>query len=324
MFRIALSVLTVLVVLIAGGLGPAAAQYPERPITILTGYPAGGMVDVVARALSEGLKKKYPKGVGIVTRPGAGGSLAVAELVQAKPDGYTIILAPLSTLVIHPQLNDLPYKTPDDYEAIINVVSFYSLLAVRADAPWKTVQEFVGAAKASPGKLRMGSPGEGTSSHLNFEEMKRLAGINLTHVPFSGWGESSPALLGGHVEALMAQPGEVKPLVDGGKMRVLMVSQAKRHPAFPDAPSAKELGWGETPSGAWFMFVVPKGTPGPVLKYIHDTVKVAMDDPQFVNTIKQRVIELDYRAGDQLKADLWKEYKFHTDVLTRLGMIKKK
>jgi tripartite-type tricarboxylate transporter receptor subunit TctC len=323
MFRIASSVLTVLVVLIAG-LGPAAAQYPERPITILTGYPAGGMVDIVARALSEGLKKKYPKGVGIVTRPGAGGSLAVAELVQAKPDGYTVILAPLSTLVIHPQLNDLPYKTPDDYEAIINVVSFYSLLAVKADAPWKTVQEFVAAAKASPGKLRVGSPGEGTSSHLNFEEMKRLAGINLTHVPFSGWGESSPALLGGHVEALMAQPGEVKPLVDGGKMRVLMVSQAKRHPAFPDAPSAKELGWGETASGAWFMFVAPKGTPGPVLKYIHDTVKAAMDDPQFVNTIKQRMIDIDYRAGDQLKADLWKEQKFHTDVLVRLGMIKKK
>jgi tripartite-type tricarboxylate transporter receptor subunit TctC len=323
MLRIASSVLTVLVVLIAG-LGSAAAQYPERPITILTGYPAGGMVDIVARALSEGLKKKYPKGVGIVTRPGAGGSLAVVELVQAKPDGYTIILAPLSTLVIHPQLNDLPYKTPDDYEAIINVVSFYSLLAVRADAPWKTVQEFVAAAKASPGKLRVGSPGEGTSSHLNFEEMKRLAGVNLTHVPFSGWGESSPALLGGHIEGLMAQPGEVKPLVEGGKMRVLMVSQAKRHSAFPDAPSAKELGWGENASGVWFTFVAPKGTPAPVLKYIHDTVKAAMDDPQFVNTIKQRVIDIDYRAGDQLKADLWKEQKFHTDVLVRLGMIKKK
>jgi tripartite-type tricarboxylate transporter receptor subunit TctC len=323
MLRIASSALTVLLLLIAG-IGPAAAEYPERPLTILTGYPAGGMVDIVARALSEGIKRKYPKGVGIISRPGGGGSLAVAELVQSKPDGYTLILAPLSTLVIHPQLNELPYKTPDDYEAIINVVSFYSLLAVKADAPWKTVQEFVGAAKASPGKLRVGSPGEGTSSHLNLEEMKRLAGIDLTHVPFSGWGESSPALLGGHIEGLMAQPGEVKPLVDGGKMRVLMVSQAKRHPAFPDAPSAKELGWGENASGVWFTFVAPKGTPAPVLKYIHDTVKAAMDDPQFVNTIKQRVIDIDYRAGDQLRADLRKEQKFHTDVLTRLGMIKKK
>ena len=323
MLRIASSALTVLLLLIAG-IGPAAAEYPERPLTILTGYPAGGMVDIVARALSESIKKKYPKGVGIVSRPGGGGSLAVAELVQSKPDGYTLILAPLSTLVIHPQLNELPYKTPDDYEPIINVVSFYSLLAVKADAPWKTIQEFVGAAKASPGKLRVGSPGEGTSSHLNLEETKRLAGIDLTHVPFSGWGESSPALLGGHIEGLMAQPGEVKPLVDGGKMRVLMVSQAKRHPAFPDAPSAKELGWGESASGVWFTFVAPKGTPAPVLKYIHDTVKAAMDDPQFVNTIKQRVIDIDYRAGDQLRADLRKEQKFHTDVLTRLGMIKKK
>ncbi|MGH7754286.1 MAG: tripartite tricarboxylate transporter substrate binding protein, partial [Gemmatimonadales bacterium] len=254
MLRIASSVLTVLLLLIAG-IGPAAAEYPERPLTILTGYPAGGMVDIVVRALSEGLKKKFTKGVGIISRPGGGGSLAVAELVQAKPDGYTLILAPLSTLVIHPQLNDLPYKTPDDYEPIINVVSFYSLVTVKADAPWKTIQELVAAAKANPGKLRMGSPGEGTSSHLNFEEMKRLSGANFTHVPFSGWGESSPALLGGHIEALMAQPGEVKPLVDGGKLRVLMVSQTKRHPAFPDAPTAKELGWGDTPSGAWFTFV---------------------------------------------------------------------
>lgn len=323
MVRIASCVLTALLLLTVG-VGPGAAEYPERPLTILTGYPPGGMVDIVSRALSENLKKKYVKGVGIVSRPGGGGSLAVAELVQAKPDGYSIILAPLSTLVIHPQLNDLPYKTPEDYEPIINVVSFYSLLVVKADAPWKTVQEFVTAAKANPGKLRVGSPGEGTSSHLNFEEMKRLAGVNLTHVPFSGWGESSPALLGGHIEGLMAQPGEVKPLVDGGKMRVLMVSQSKRHPAYPDAPSAKELGWGASPSGAWFIFVAPKGTPGPVQKYIHDVVKAAMDDPQFVNTIKQRVIDIDYRAGDQLKADLWKEYKFHTDVLTRLGMIKKK
>src|SRR5262245_29717899 len=103
-----LSLVALLVIAVAT---PAAAEYPDRPLTILTGYPAGGMVDIVARALAEGLKKKFPKGVAIVTRPGAGGSLAVAELVQARPDGYTVILAPLSTLVIHPQLNDLDRKS---------------------------------------------------------------------------------------------------------------------------------------------------------------------------------------------------------------------
>jgi tripartite-type tricarboxylate transporter receptor subunit TctC len=318
-----LRIVTLVLLLLTATVWPAAAEYPERPLTILTGYPAGGMIDIVSRALAEGMKKKFPKGIGIVTRPGGGGSLAVAELVQAKPDGYTIILAPLSTLVIHPQLNDLPYKTPDDYEPMINVVSFYSLLAVKGDAPWKTIQEFIAAGKASPGKLRVGSPGEGTSSHLSLEELKRQTGTNFTHVPFSGWGESSPALLGGHVEGLVAQPGEVKPLVEGKKMRVLMVFQGPRHSAYPDAPGAKDMGW-DAVSPAWFIFVAPKGTPGPVQKYIHDAVKVAMEEPQFVNTIKQRVIDIDYRAGDKLRADLWKEYKYHTEVLTRLGMIKKK
>jgi len=281
------------------------------------------MVDVVSRGLAEGLKKRYPKGVAVVTRPGAGGSLALSEVSQGKPDGYTVILAPLSTMVIHPQLNDLPYKTPDDYEPIINVVSFYSLLVVKPESPWKTIQEFIAAGKASPGKLRVGTPGEGTSSHLSLEELKRQAGVNFTHVPFSGWGESSPALLGGHIEGLVAQPGEVKALVEGNKMRVLMVFQAKRHPSFPDAPGTTDMGWPPV-SGVLFTVVAPKGTPGAVQKYIHDSVKTAMEDLQFVNLIKQRVIDIDYRAGDQLRADLWKEYKYHTEVLTRLGMIKKK
>lgn len=316
-------IMAIALLLLTAAAGPASAEYPDRPLTILTGYPPGGMVDIVSRALGEGMKKKYPKGIGIVSRPGGGGSLAVAELVQAKPDGYTIILAPLSTLVIHPQLNDLPYKTPDDYESIINVVSFYSLLVVKPDSPWKTIQELIAAGKASPGKLRVGTPGEGTSSHLGLEELKRRTGFNFTHVPFSGWGESSPALLGGHIEALVAQPGEVKPLVEGKKMRVLMVFQSQRHPAYPDAPSTRDMGW-DAVSGAWFIFVAPKGTSGSVQKYIHDAVKAAMEEPVFVNTIKQRVIDIDYRAGDQIRADLWKEFKYHTDVLVRLGMIKKK
>lgn len=302
---------------------PAAADYPERPLTLIAGYPAGGMVDIVARALAEGLKKKFPRGVAVVNRPGAGGSLAVAELVQARADGYSVILTPLSTLVIHPQLNDLPYRTPDDYEPVLNVVSYYPLLAVKAEAPWKTAQEFVAAARSAPGKLRVGSPGEGTSSHLNLEELKRLAGIDLVHVPFSGWGESSPALLGGHIEAVVAQPGEVKPQVDGKKMRVLLVFQERRHPYFPEAPTARELGW-NVQNGVWFLLVAPKGTPAPVLKYLHDATKAAMEEPPFVAAIKARGIDIDYRPGDQLRADLWREYRAHTDILTRLGMLKKK
>ena len=255
----------------------------------------------------------------------AGGSLAVAEMVQAKPDGYTVILAPLSTLVIHPQLNDLPYKTPDDYEPIINVVSFYSLLAVKADAPWKTVQEFVAAAKASPGKLRVGSPGEGTSSHLNLEEMKRLAGIERDPRALLGLGRVEPGAArrprrgpdgpagrgqaaGGRRQAAGAHgvPGQAPP---GLPRRAVREGARLGH----RRPAARG-------SRSWR----PRARPVPCRSTIHDAVKAAMDEPQFVNTIKQRVIDIDYRAGDQLRADLWKEYKSHTEVLTRLGMIKKK
>lgn len=301
---------------------PAAAQYPERPVTAIVGYPAGGLADVVLRALVEGMKKKFPKGIAVVNRSGAGGSIGSAEMATAKPDGYTFGLTPLSTLVIHPQLNELPYKTPDDYVPFINLVSWYPLLAVRADAPWKNAQEFIAAAKANPGKFRVGTPGEGTSSHVNLEELMRLADVKLTHVPFAGWGEGSPALLGGHIEAIVAQPGEVRPQVEAKRMRILGVFQPARNATFPDVPTLKELGYA-VHNGAWFLLVLPKGTPADIVRYLHDAAKAAMEDPAFVSFTKARVIDLDYRPEEKLRADLWQEYRAHTDILKRLGMLKK-
>lgn len=300
---------------------PAVAQYPERPVSLLSGYPAGGMVDVVARVLAEAMKAKFPKGLLVTIRSGAGGALAAAEVATGRPDGYAIVLAPLSTLVIQPQILDLRYKTPDDYESVINLVSFYPLLAVKPDAPWKSAKEFVAEARANPGKLRVGTPGEATSSHLNLESLMHAAGIKLTHVPYRGWAESSPALLGGHIEAIVAQPGEVKPMVDGKKMRVLMVFQHARHAAFPDAPTATELGW-NIANGVWFTLIAPKGTPEPIVKYIHDAAKAAIEEPAFAAAMTLRGIDVDYRPGSQLRADLWREYKAHTEILRRIGMIK--
>jgi putative tricarboxylic transport membrane protein len=301
---------------------PAWAQYPERPLTIVQGYPAGGMVDIVLRAITEPMKKKFPKGIGLVNRPGAGGSIGAAEGITAKPDGYTLLFTPISPLVIQAQMTDLPFKTPDDYEPIASVISYYPLLAVKHDAPWKSAQEFLAAARATPGKLRVGSPGEGTSSHLNLEELKRFAGVNLTHVPFSGWAESSVALLGGHVEAIVAQPGEVRPHVEGKRMRVLTVFQPDRNAAFADAPTARELGYAAA-NGISFLFVAPKGTPAPVLRHVLDAVKAATEEPAFVRMASDRAIGVDFRSGDRLKADLWREYKAHTEILQRLGIIKK-
>ena len=144
---------------------PVWAEYPDRPVTAIVG-PAGGLADVVLRAVAEGMKKKFPRGLAVVNRSGAGGTIGASEIVTSKPDGNTFGIVAVANLVIQPQLNDLPYRTPDDYMPFIGLVSWSPLLAVRQDAPWKTVQEFVTAARATPGKLRVASPGEGTGSHL--------------------------------------------------------------------------------------------------------------------------------------------------------------
>jgi tripartite-type tricarboxylate transporter receptor subunit TctC len=302
--------------------GPCRAQYPDRPVTMLAGFPPGGLVDIVARVVAKGMEPKFPKGLVVVNKAGAGGAVAVSETVSAKPDGYTVLLTPQSSLVIGPQLNpQLNYKTPDDYEPVINVVAYYPLLVVRADAPWRNIGEFVAEAKANPGKMRVGTPGEGTASHLNLEDFMFRTGAKMTHVPYGGWGQSSPALLGGHIEAVVAQPGEAKPQVDGGKMRALVVFQEKRHPAFPDAPTAKEAGW-DVATGVWYLIVAPKGTPAAALKVVHDAAKAAIDDPSFTAAMTARGVDVDYRAGGRLRADLFREYRELGQSLKRVGLIK--
>src|SRR5438067_4650995 len=176
---------------------PAAAQYPDKTVTLLAGYPPGGLVDVVSRLVAEGMKPRFAKGINVVNRPGAAGSVAVAELVRAAPDGYTIVLTPHSALVIASQMQDLAYRTPDDYDPFINLVAYYPMIAVRTESEYKTIQDLIADAKANPGNIRVGSLGEGTSSHLNLEELMAKTGTKMIHVPSQGWGQSSPALLGG-------------------------------------------------------------------------------------------------------------------------------
>ena len=301
---------------------PAAAQYPDKPVTMLAGYPPGGLVDVVARLVAEGMKPKFPRGLNVVNHPGAAGSVAVAELARSTPDGYTIVLTPDSALAIAAQMQELAYKTPDDYEPFINLVAYYPMIAVRTESEYKTIHDLVADAKKNPGKLRVGSPGEGTTSHLNFEDFMLKTGTKMIHVPFQGWAQSSPAVLGGHIEAVVAQPGELKGAVDGKRMRVLVNFRSERLKSFPDVPTAKELGW-DVSYGVWYMLLAPNGTPAQVVHYLHDAAKAAIEDPKFVADMNNRGIDVDYRPGNVLKADLWREYKTYSELLRRVGLVKK-
>jgi tripartite-type tricarboxylate transporter receptor subunit TctC len=300
----------------------AQAQYPDRTTTLISGFPAGGMVDIVARALAEGMKSRYPKGLVVLNRPGMGGAIAIGEVLRSSPDGYTMTLAPKSALIIQPQLNDLPYKTPEDVTLVLNVVAFYSLVITNFDSPWRTPQEFIAAARAAPGKLRIGTPGEGTTPHLALEELKKKAGIDVVHVPYKGWAESSAALLGKHIELVVAQPGELAALIESKRIRPVGVFQPARNPHYPETPTFKEAGW-DVSAGTLFSLIVPKGTPPAVVKHIHDAARETMSDKSFQDIMKSRIVEIEYRPGDKLQADLMQEFRAHTDLLRGAGLLKK-
>ena len=316
MLRLALGAL-----LLACLAAPAAAEYPERPVTMMTGYPAGGMVDITARPLVEGMKKKFPKGLAIVNRPGAGGSIAVAEVAQAKPDGYTLGLGAVAILTVQPHLTALPYRTPDDYLAVMQAVTFQVVLFVRSEALWKTAKELLEYARANPGKVRVGVPGIGTILHLDLEHLKLLAKVDMTVVPFEG-PQQIAALLGGHVDVALAHPPPVVPHVKAGKIRVIGVFQESRNRLFPEAPTFKELGYDVT-LGVYNLLVAPKGSPAPVVQTIHDAFRKALAEPSFGALAQKSQFDIEYASGEAVTRELWASFEQNGKLVELLGLKKK-
>ncbi len=301
---------------------PAMAQAPSGPVSVINPFTVGGLTDLTARFIVDKIKPQFPAGIAVLNRPGAGGSIGVTEIVQAKPDGTVIGLTPTASLIDQPQMNNLPYKTPDDYDPIINTITYYQFLAVRGDAPWKDIKELLAVVKDQPGKLRFGSSGIGTASHLNLAQLTSKADLDVVHVPFSGWAEGSAALLGGHVDTLIINPGEGRQLADAGRIRILAAFQPERSPFYPDVPTFKELGHDVAVSLS-FVITGPKGIPEATKTLFHDSIKAVLQDQAFLDFAKSREVEVNYLNSADAKAMLMKEYKEHTELLTTLGLIAK-
>jgi tripartite-type tricarboxylate transporter receptor subunit TctC len=308
-----------LLTLAAGTVSPALAEYPERAVTLICPFPAGGAMDIVSRGLSEAMKKTFPQPLAVVNRAGGAGTIGNSEVVQARPDGYTLGISAVAVLTVQPHRTALPYKGPDTYAPINKLVNLAIVLAVKQDAPWKSGVEFLAAAKQAPGKIRVSSPGIGTILHLILEDLKGQAAIDLTHVPFRGNGEAIPALLGGHVEASIVHPGEIVPHVQAGKARVLMVFEPTRDPLFPDVPTAKELGHDIT-LGVYYVLIAPTGTPAAVIDKVSVAARKALEDPGFVSMAKARGFQIDYKGSEDLTKELWDSYRRFEPLVKKLGL----
>ena len=296
---------------------PAPAAYPEKPVKLICTFPAGGAIDLTARVITETVKKHFPKPMVVVNRPGGAGTVGAAEIIQAYPDGYTIGITAVAVLTVQPHRTKLPYASPEDYTPILKVVNVPIGLGVKAELPYKTVPEFVAYAKAHPGKIRVGNPGIGTIAHLNIEQLKRMADIDVSSVPFGGAAEGIPALLGGHIEGYAFHPGDIISHVKNGTTRILGTFEEKRNPHFPEAPTFKELGYDIT-GGIYFLIIGPKGLSPQIVSTLDDAIKKAMADPVFIDRIKKANMDPSYAGPSEIKKQLLKEYETNAKYLAFL------
>jgi len=224
----------------------AAQEYPARAITMVVPFPPGGVADIVGRPLAAMMEKSLKHPVVIVNRTGAGGALGMREVAKAAPDGYTILMG-LSSISIFPVSERVNGKQPSyelkDFAPIALVTADPTVLVVRADSPYKTVKDFVEAAKAKPGKINYSSSGVYGTLHVAMEMFANAAGVQLFHVPYGGGGPAITALLGGQVEASAQGPAAAIGQIRGGKMRALAGWGTERLKLLPDLPTFKELGY---------------------------------------------------------------------------------
>ena len=276
----------------------ALAQYPDRPITMIVPFPPGGLADTAARPMAEALSRELKQSVVIENRAGAGGGIGMGYVAKAKPDGYTLLMA-LSSYTVLPEADKVLGRTPQyqlaDLRPIARVTGDPTVLAVRADAPWKSYAEFIAAARASPGKLTFGSSGNYGTMHMPMAMLALDQGVQLTHVPYTGAGPAIIGLLGGQVDALSTGPATIVQHVKAGKARVLAHWGEGRLASLPDVPSLKELGV-PVEYAQWSGIFVPAGTPEPVVARLREAAKVAANDDrvkQVLGTAGSPVLYLD-------------------------------
>jgi len=262
-----------LALLIAGS--PAAQlNYPEKPIRLVAGFPAGSSVDIVARVLGLKLAEALGKSVVVENVAGAAGNIAAERVAKAAPDGYTLALAANAQLIINPGLYKLSYDPVKDFAPISQVYLSPNILVVHNAVPAKSVQELLTLARAQPGGLTFASGGSGSSPHLAGELFKSMAGVDIRHIPYKGGVAAIPDLLGGRVTMMFIPIPVVLPLVREGKLRALAVTSLKRSPAIPELPTVDESGVRGYEVTLWGGLLAPAGTLATIVRKLHlETVK---------------------------------------------------
>ncbi|MBO9678368.1 MAG: tripartite tricarboxylate transporter substrate binding protein [Acidovorax sp.] len=258
--------------------GRAAAQaaYPNKPIRLVVGYSAGGAVDIVARTLGQGLAAGLGQPVVVENKPGAGTNIAVRSVIDAAPDGYTLMLAANALAANMALYQPAPFDAERDLAPVALVGRVPVVIAANPSAPYGNVAQLIAAAKAQPRRIAFASPGNGATPHMAVELFAKAAGIELQHVPYRGGAQAITDTIGGQVPLVAVNALEALPQVKSGKLKVLAVLSARRSSIFPDVPTIAESGFAGFEASVWYGLVAPAATPAPVLERLHAEVQKAL------------------------------------------------
>ncbi len=315
--------LAIMLALLAPWVAPAQERFPDRPVSMVVGFPPGGVADVSARPVAAALEKIWGQPVVVQNKGGAGGAIGTAFVAQAKPDGYTLLmaLASVSTLPVADELfNRPPAFKLSQLQPIALVTADPPILVVPADSPYKSLGDIVAASKAKPGSIPYASSGTYGTYHVATEMFAHEAGIKLHHVPYNGGGPALRAILAKEVEIGLLGPSIAAGQISAGKLRPLASWGAKRLPLFPDVPTLKELGY-DIEYYIWSGVFAPAGVPAPLLTQLREAMKRAINDEAVKKALETAGSPIAYMDAPEFTRFFEADAKRLEAVVRKIGRI---
>ena len=318
--KISLITATLMTAVVAFSLGSAHAEYPDRPVTIVACFPAGGGTDLAVRMMHVELGKALGQPVIIENRGGAGGSVGTGTVARATPDGYTL-LSCSSAFVVNPSLYaNVPYDPIKDFIPIMVIGASPNVFVVPAQSKIQTMQELIAEAKANPGKMNWTSPGVGTTPQLAGELLKLKLGLEMTHIPYAGAGPANNAVLAGLVDFYVANYGSLTGLLSSGKVRPVAVTSKKRWPDLPDVPTLDELGVKNAESDTFQGVFAPARTPQPVIDRLAKEMSTILADPEMQGKYVKLGLPVVAEGPAAFKARIEREVPMYKEVIDKAGL----
>jgi len=318
--KISLITATLMTAAVAFSLGSAHAEYPDRPVTIVACFPAGGGTDLAVRMIHVELGKALGQPVIIENRGGAGGSVGTGAVARATPDGYTL-LSCSSAFVVNPSLYaNVSYDPIKDFIPIMVIGASPNVFVVPAQSKIQTMRELIAEAKANPGKMNWTSPGVGTTPQLAGELLKLKLGLEMTHIPYAGAGPANNAVLAGLVDFYVANYGSLTGLLNSGKVRPVAVTSKKRWPDLPDVPTLDELGVKDAESDTFQGVLAPAGTPQPVIDRLAKEMSTILADPEMQAKYVKLGLPVVAEGPAAFKARIEREVPMYKEVIDTAGL----